>query len=79
MTVERRIGGDVRQETVMRKACGRKLGNHGSKVILLRGWNHHYSLSPHTSISSLTIQRLTHQTPEALNYRTGPHPGCPFK
>ena len=44
--------GDVRQETVVRKACGGKLGNHGSKVILLRGWNHHYSLSPHTSISS---------------------------
>ena len=27
--------GDVRKETVMGKACGGKLGSHGSKVILL--------------------------------------------
>ena len=37
------------------------------------------SLSPHASISSWTIERLAHQMPDALNYRVGPHPGCPFK
>ena len=36
-------------------------------------------LSPHASIGSWTIERLAHQTPKALNYRIGPHPGCPFK
>ena len=39
-----------------------------------RGWSHHHGLSPpHASISSWTIERLAHQTPEALNYRVGPH------
>ena len=33
------------------------------------------SLSPHTSIGCWTIERLTHQTPGALNYRVEPHPG----
>ena len=28
-------GGDVREEIVVRNACGGKPGNHGSKVILL--------------------------------------------
>ena len=37
------------------------------------------SLSPHTSIGSWTTERLAHQMPDALNYRVGPHPGCPFK
>ena len=38
------------------------------------------SLSPHTaSRGSWTIERLAHQTPDTLNYRVGPHPGCPFK
>ena len=27
--------GDVREETVVGKACGGKLGSHGSKVLLL--------------------------------------------
>ena len=37
------------------------------------------SLSPHASISSWTRDSLAHQTPDALNYRVGPHPGWPFK
>ena len=37
------------------------------------------SSSPHTSIGSWTIERLAHQTPDTLNYRAGPHPGCSFK
>ena len=37
------------------------------------------SLSPHASICSWTTERLTHQTPDTLNYKAGPHPGCPFK
>ena len=37
------------------------------------------SLSPHASISSWTIERLAHQTHDALNYRVEPHPGCSFK
>ena len=36
-------------------------------------------LSPHSSISSWTIERLAHQMPDALNYIEGPHPGCSFK
>ena len=28
---------------------------------------------------SWTIERLTHQAPEAGTYRGGPHPECPFK
>ena len=36
------------------------------------------SLSPHASIGSWTIERLAHQTPEVLNSRVGPHPGCPL-
>ena len=43
-----------------------------------RGWSHHHSLSPQASISSWT-ERLAHQTPQALNYRARPQPGCPFK
>ena len=30
-------------------------------------------------IRSLTVERLAHQTPDALSYRVGPHQGCPFK
>ena len=39
------------------------------------------SLSPHTStaLAAEQLDRLAHQTPDALNYRVGPHPGCPFK
>ena len=37
------------------------------------------SLSPHISMGSWTIERLAHQTPDGLNYRAGPHPGCSFK
>ena len=37
------------------------------------------SLSPPASICRWTIERLAHRTPEALNYRVGPHAGCPFK
>ena len=33
------------------------------------------SLSLHTSTSSWKIERLAHQTPNALNYRVGPQPG----
>ena len=36
------------------------------------------SLSPHTSTSSWKIERLAHQTPNALNYRVGPQPGGPL-
>ena len=44
-----------------------------------RGWRHHHSPSlPTASIRSWTTKRLARQTPEALNYRVGPHPGCPF-
>ena len=37
------------------------------------------SLPQHASTGSWAIERLTHQTPDAQNYRVGPHPGCPFK
>ena len=37
------------------------------------------SLSPQTSFGSWTVERLAHQMPDTLNYRVGPHPGCPFK
>ena len=37
------------------------------------------SLSPHARNSSWTIERWAHQTPDALNYRLGSHPGCSFK
>ena len=36
-------------------------------------------LSPQASVSSSTIERLAHQTPDAQNYRVGTHPECPFK
>ena len=35
------------------------------------------SLPGHTSTGSWAIEWLAHQTPEALNYRGGPHPGSP--
>ena len=41
--------GAVREEIMVGNACGRKLGSHGSKEILLshnRGWSHHHSPSP---------------------------------
>ena len=34
---------------------------------------------PQASTSSWTLERLARQTPEAPNYRAGPHPGCPVK
>ena len=37
------------------------------------------SLSPHTSTTLWTIERLARQTPDTLNYRAGPHPGWSFK
>ena len=37
------------------------------------------SLSPHSSIGSWTIERVTHQAHDAPNYGVGPHPGGPFK
>ena len=37
------------------------------------------SLSPHTSISNWTIEKLGHQMPDALNYRVVPHPRCSFQ
>ena len=71
-------GENVREETVVRKACKGKPGSHGSKVILLshaQGWSHHItSLFLHAS----TVQRLAHQMPDALKYKVGPHPGCSF-
>ena len=39
---------EVKEETVVRNACGGKLGSHGSKAILLSHaweWSHHHSLS----------------------------------
>ena len=36
------------------------------------------SVSPHAGICCWT-ERLAHQTPDALNCRVGPHPGCFFK
>ena len=35
MTAEKRIKGDVREETVVGNACGGKPGSHGSKATLL--------------------------------------------
>ena len=37
------------------------------------------SQPPKTTIHSWTIESLSHQTTDALNYRVGPHPGSPFK
>ena len=48
--------------------------------VMCRGWSHHHicSLFPYASISSWTIERLAHQTPDTLNYRVGPRSaGCP--
>ena len=36
------------------------------------------SLSPYISIGKWTTENLTHQRPDTLNYRLGPHPGAPF-
>ena len=47
--------------------------------VTCKGWSHHHSLSPQASIGSWTVERLAHQTPDALNYRAGLHPGCFFK
>ena len=35
-------------------------------------------LVPHASIDSWTKEKLAHQTPDALNYRQGPHQGAPL-
>ena len=44
------------------------------------GWSHHHSLSPlQAIIGSWMIERMVHQTSDALNYSLGPHPGCFFK
>ena len=83
LTVERRIkgceGGDCGGKCQLREARQPwKQGDtaesckEGGAIIIA-------SLSPHASISSWTIERLAHQTPDALNCRVGPHPGCSFK
>ena len=75
--------GDVKKETVVGNACGGKLGSPGSKAIPLshtEGWSHRHSLSlPTHQHGSKTTESLAHQTPDTLNNRQGPHPGCPFK
>ena len=67
----------------MGNACGGKLGSHGSKAILLSltrsGWSYNHSLCLPTCLLQQLNNRLAHQMPDTLNYRVGPHPGCPFK
>jgi len=47
--------------------------------VMHRGWSHHHSLSLPTCQHRQLNNSLAHQTPDALNYRVGPHPGWPFK
>ena len=69
--------GDVWEETVVRNACGGKPGSHGSKAILL---SHALGVEPSPQpLSPPTASALAAGTPDTLNYRVGPHPGCPFE
>ena len=43
-----------------------------------RGWSQHHSLSLST-VGSWTVERPACRMPDSLNYRVGPHPGCPCK
>ena len=68
--------GDVREETVVGNACG------GSQTAMNTSESHvgggaitiasHF---PQASISSRTIKRLAHQTPDVPIYRVGPQWG----
>ena len=69
--------GDVREEPGVRNACGGKPGSHGSKAILL---SHALGVEPSPQpLSPPTASALAAGTPDTLNYRVGPHPGCPFE
>ena len=65
----------MREETVVGNATGGKSGSHGSKVILLRAWNHHHSLSLQTSSAAEQQRGVPLQATDALIYRIGPQPG----
>ena len=61
----------------MGDVCGGKPGSHGTKVILL---SHPLGVEPSPGPLSLhAASALAAKTPGTLNYRVGPHPGCPFK
>ena len=72
--------GDVREEIVVGNACGGKLpwaameARQYCWVTCSGGAITIASLSPYASIRSWKIERLAHQTPDALNYRVGPPP-----
>ena len=69
----------MREEIMVENACGRKAGRPwkegstaescvvGAAITIA-------SLSPHASISSRMIKSVA-QTPDALTYSIGPHPG----
>ena len=47
--------------------------------VMCIGWSHHHSSLPlYATIGSWTIEGLTHQMPDVLNYRVGPNPGAPL-
>ena len=74
----------VREEILVGNACGGKQGSHGSKGILL---SHAQGVEPSGQPLSapthqhwqLNKRQACHQTPDALNHRVGPQPGCHFK
>ena len=72
-------GGDCRGKCLWRKAGQPWKQGNTAESCVGGGAITIASLSPHARISSSTKERLAHQTPDTLNYRVGPHPGCPFK
>ena len=72
-------GGDCGGKCLWRKAGQPWKQGNTAESCIVGGAITIASLSPHASIGTWTVKRLAHQTPDALHYRVGPHPGCPFK
>ena len=83
LTVERQIrgceGGDCAGKCLQRKARQPWKQGDTAESRVVGGAITIASLPLHASIGSWTTEGLAQQMPEALNYRVGPHSGCPFK
>ena len=71
-------GGDCGGKCLWRKAWQPRKQGDPAESRIVGGAITIASLSPHAIMSSGIIEKLAHQTPEALNYRVGPQPGGPF-
>ena len=67
-------GGDCGEKCLWRKARQ----PWKQSILLSHAWGVEPSPQPLSPLT-WTIEMMTHPMPDALNYRVGPYPGCPFK